>query len=98
MTLRDRDGLIARIRQVRRATAAAEATDSGKPVTYVSDPDHVRALEARVEHLEALVQGLQDSVHREFSRHAKLIVELEARTQPAALGRALSDDARDRGL
>jgi ATP-dependent helicase YprA (DUF1998 family) len=98
--LRDRDGLIARIRQVRRATATttAAAAESGKPAQYVSDPDHVRALEARVEHLESLVQGLQDSVHRESSRHAKLIAELEARTQPAVLGKALSDDARERGL
>jgi len=44
------------------------------------------------------VQGLQDSVHRESSRHAKRIAELEARVQPAALGKALSEDARARGL
>jgi hypothetical protein len=96
MSVRDRDGLIARIRQVRRA--AATAAEPGKPAPYVSEPDHLRALEARVEHLESLVQGLKDSVHREFSRHAKLIAELEARTQPAVLGKALSDDARERGL
>jgi hypothetical protein len=37
-------------------------------------------------------------VHRESSRHDKRIAELEARLQPGALGRALSDDARARGL
>jgi hypothetical protein len=58
----------------------------------------MRALEVRVEHLEQMVQGLQDSVHRESSRQAKRIAELEARLQPAALGKALSEDARARGL
>jgi hypothetical protein len=36
-------------------------------------------------------------VHRESSRHGKRIAELEARIQPATLGKALSDDARERG-
>jgi hypothetical protein len=44
------------------------------------------------------VEGLQDSMHRESTRLSKRIGELEARIQPAALGRALSDDARERGL
>jgi BMFP domain-containing protein YqiC len=65
-----------------------------------SDPerDELRALEARIARLEQVVQGLQDSVHRESTRLSKRIGELEARTQPAALGRALSEDARKRGL
>lgn len=63
-----------------------------------SEQEQLRVLEGRIEHLEALVQGLQDSVHRESTRHAKRIDELEARIQPGALGRALSDDARARGL
>ena len=37
-------------------------------------------------HLEQLVEGLQDSVHREASRNAKRLAELETRTQPGALG------------
>jgi hypothetical protein len=45
-----------------------------------------------------MVQGLQDSVHREATRQGKRIADLEARVEPAALGRALSDDARERGL
>ena len=48
--------------------------------------------------MEALVQGLQDSVHRESTRQSKRIAELEARIDPAALHRALSEDARERGL
>jgi hypothetical protein len=44
------------------------------------------------------VEGLQDSVHRESTRLGRRVGELEARIQPGALGRALSDDARERGL
>ena len=58
----------------------------------------LRALEVRVQHLEALVQGLQDSVHRESTRHDRRIADLEDRMKPSALGKALSDDARARGL
>jgi hypothetical protein len=83
--------LIARIRQIRRGAEAEQpSVDPGQ--------DHVRALESRVAHLEQLVEGLQDSVHRESSRQAKRIAELENRTQPGALGKALNEDARARGL
>ncbi len=94
--MREREGLIARIRQVGRATATA--AEPGAPAAVAPEQEHLRALEARVAHLEQLVQGLQDSVHREASRHDKRIGELEARVQPGALAKALSDDARARGL
>jgi uncharacterized coiled-coil protein SlyX len=95
MTGRDSEGLIARIRQVRRLALirdqpSAEANDSRS--------DRLRALEARVAHLEQLVEGLQDSVHRESGRHEKLISELQAQIQPGAMGAALADDARRRAL
>lgn len=92
----EREGLIARIRQVRRVSARADERASSSR----SDPrqDELRALEARVTHLEHLVQGLQDSVHRESTRSSERIGELEARIQPAALARALSENARERGL
>lgn len=92
----ERERLIARIRQVRRAYRAAD--QSAKPAAAAPDQDRLDVLEARISHLESLVQGLQDSVHRESSRQVKRITELESRIQPAALGRALSDDARARGL
>ena len=94
--MREREGLIARIRQIRRVTA--EADQKPKPATGGPGGDQMRALDARVAHLEQLVQGLQDSVHRESSRLSKRIGELEARVQPSALGRALDEDARERGL
>ena len=96
MSIREREGLVARIRQIRRTPErGGESSTAGSVVT---EQDKVPALEARVEHLEQLVQGLQDSVHRESSRQAKRISELEARIEPSALGQALSKDARDRGL
>lgn len=94
--MREHERLIARIRQLRRIPKTPD--DAAYPPVAGSEQEQLRALETRVEHLEALVQGLQDSVHRESTRHAKRISELEARIQPGALGRALSDDARARGL
>ena len=94
--MRPSEALAARIRQLRGASTVA-GKPSGPPVP-ASEQERLRALEARVDHLEQLVQGLQDSVHRESSRHDKRIIELEGRIQPGALGKALSDDARDRGL
>ena len=96
MSTRERESLIARIRQHRRAFADPDR--HGRTATSGPGQDVLRALEARIAHLEQVVQGLQDSVHRESTRLTKRIGELEARTQPAALGRALSDDARQRGL
>ena len=95
MTVGDREGLIARIRQVRRL---ATARDRPKSHAGDSQPERLRALEARVAHLEQLVEGLQDSVHRESERHGKLIAELQAQIQPGAMGAALAKDVRNRGL
>jgi hypothetical protein len=92
----EREGLVARIRQIRRALATSHAPAKPSPTHPEHDP--LRALEVRITHLEQLVQGLQDSVHRESLRQSKRIGELEARIQPAALGKALSEDARERGL
>ncbi len=94
--MREREGLIARIRQIRRASEAGAA----KPVTAASSDPTVamEALEARIAHLEQLVEALQDSVYRESERHNKRITDLEAQIQPAALSVALSKDARERGL
>ena len=94
--MREREGLIARIRHIRRASA--EMDQQALLSTSGRGSDELQALEARIAHLEQVVQGLQDSVHRESTRLTKRIGELEARTHPAALGKALSEDARERGL
>jgi hypothetical protein len=95
MTTGDREGLIARIRAMRRRAPAGD-----RPTSQAGDPqpEQLRALEVRVAHLEQLCEGLQDSVHRESERHARLIAELQEQIQPATLGAALAKDARDRGL
>jgi hypothetical protein len=51
-----------------------------------------------VEQLEALLEGLQDSVHRESVREGERIGALEKRTEPEEISRALSRDARERGI
>jgi hypothetical protein len=45
-----------------------------------------------------MVEGLQDSVHREITRMNLDLDQLHVRTDPAAIRRALSDDARTHGL
>jgi uncharacterized coiled-coil protein SlyX len=61
-------------------------------------PSRLEVLETRVAHLEQLVEGLQDSVHRESDRHARLIAELQDQVEPGAMSAALARDARERGL
>ena len=92
----EREGLVARIRQVRRSGAGSDSSD--RPPTVDRQDDRVPALEARVAHLERLIEGLQDSVHRESERHARLIAELQEQIQPGVMSAALADDARSRGL
>lgn len=94
MTIGDREGLIARIQQLRRPTRAREQDARG------DDPqdERLQALEARVAYLEQMLEGLQDSVHRESERHGSLIAELQAQVQPGTMGASLAEDARNRGL
>ena len=94
--MREPEGLIARVRQMRRAGAPAGEPPTSDPETQ--DAGRLHALETRVAQLEGLVEGLQDSVHRESQRHTRKTAELEARLEPSALAVALSRDARKRGL
>jgi hypothetical protein len=94
MTSGDHDGLVARIRQIRRAAPIRE-----RPMGEAEGQDErMRALETRVAHLEQLLQGFQDSVHRESERHSRLIADLQVQAEPGAMRTALADDARSRGL
>ena len=93
--------MIARIRHLRRARAAPQTSDiDSTSAAHSGGADTARAdaLEGRLAHLEQLVEGLQDAVHRESQRQDKLIAELQAQIQPAAIGAALNKDARERGL
>ena len=60
--------------------------------------DVPRSLEERVAHLEAMIEGLQDAVHREAVRSNARMDEIEKQIEPAELSRRLSKDARERGL
>jgi hypothetical protein len=59
---------------------------------------HEQDLRVRVERLEAVVEGLQDALYRQAQQHDRDIGELRKRTEPAEVARALSADARRRGL
>ena len=58
----------------------------------------LQALQRRIDDLERLIEGLQDSVHRESERQGRMIAELQEQVEPGAMGAALSRDARERGL
>jgi hypothetical protein len=85
-------GRVVRLARGRRAArVTAEAPAEGHE-------GRIEALEARVDQLEALIEGLQDAVHRESVRDHARIAALEKRSEPAEISRALSQDARERGL
>jgi uncharacterized coiled-coil protein SlyX len=60
--------------------------------------DRVPALERRIAHLEQMIEGLQDAVHRETVRTQNRLDEIARELEPAELTRKLSKDARERGL
>jgi hypothetical protein len=61
-------------------------------------PADLRAMSARLDRLEAMLEGLQDAVDRESKRMDARVDELARQLQPAELARVLSADARKRGL
>jgi hypothetical protein len=60
--------------------------------------DVERDLTVRMERLESVVEGLQDAVYRQAQQHDSEIADLRKRTDPTEIARALSADARRRGL
>jgi uncharacterized coiled-coil protein SlyX len=60
--------------------------------------DRVPALERRIAHLEQMIEGLQDAVHRETVRTQSRLDEIARELEPAELTRKLSKDQRERGL
>ena len=86
--MRDR---ILRLRRARR-----DAAEGRQPAPPEYEP--LEALERRVAHLEGMVEGLQDAVHREMSRTNHEIEKLRKQVEPGEMSRAISEDARERGL
>ena len=58
----------------------------------------LETLEARTEHLELVLEGLQDAVHRRAILEDESIGELRRRTEPDQIARDLNRNARERGL
>lgn len=76
----------------------SERTERASDPERADHEQRIRALEGRVEELESLLEGLQDSVHREAARQGREIEALEAKTQAPAVARALDRYSRERGL
>jgi hypothetical protein len=58
----------------------------------------LETLEARMQHLEVELEGLQDALYRQAVLEGERVEELRRRTTPEQLARDLSEDARRRGL
>jgi hypothetical protein len=85
-----------RLSALRRRLAALLAGDDTRPPA--GEEARLQRLERRVAHLESLVEGLQDGVHTASVRHEERMAELERKTEPDAIAKALSNDARRRGI
>jgi hypothetical protein len=85
----------------RRKAEATEAEIELPPDRERSESEFAEQIELlgqRIAHLEAVVEGLQDSVHREAVRRGNQIEALETKTKPGEISRALTRDARERGI
>lgn len=74
---------------------------NGEKRSSPPEPDWERrleTLEARTGHLELVLEGLQDAVHRRAVREDESIGELRRRMQPDQIARDLDRNARTRGL
>jgi hypothetical protein len=75
--------LLERVIQQRRRPESGPEQSRPAAGTELDDQTGVeqrlQTLEARLEHLETLVEGLQDSVHRESARHQHEIEDLQDR-------------------
>jgi hypothetical protein len=83
--------------RVRRLWRSGEQR-SNRPAPDVAWERRLETLEARTEHLELVLEGLQDAVHRRAVLEDESIAELRRRTEPDQIARDLSRNARTRGL
>lgn len=88
-----RSDLIRRIVDTGRTRSRGEASD----VQSRERTDAV-ALTDRIDHLESVLEGLQDAVHRETLRQNERIAEITRRLEPHELALALGQDPKRRGF
>ena len=86
--------LVDRVIEQRRRAKTEPGSDAGE----VDHERRIGALEQRVQELEALLEALQDSIHREATRQDQELEALEAKTQAPEMARALGAYSREHGL
>jgi uncharacterized coiled-coil protein SlyX len=72
--------------------------EPGRPALDAEIERRLEALDARMDHLEAALEGLQDALYRQAMRGDAARAELQERTEPDRIARELDADARRRGL
>ena len=87
-------GVAGQLRLRREPTSVP--TDAGQ--TDLTVTRRLENLEQRLAHLEAMIEGLQDAMHRESVRQEREIDELQRKAEPAEMRRALGRDAREHGI
>jgi len=87
-----------RRRRIAGAIAALRQRDDRAQDDQAPEESDLEALKRRVDHLEAALEGLQDSVYRESRRHDDALAELEKRVEPNAMSQAIEAEARRRGV
>jgi hypothetical protein len=87
-----------RRRRIAGVIAALRHRDLNADQAGASDESELEALKRRVDHLEAALEGLQDSVYRESRRLDDELSELHKQIAPGAMSQAIEADARRRGL
>lgn len=92
-----RHGLLNRVLERRRLDVDEDEPQPQRQDVPATD-DRIASLERRVNHLEKLVEGLQDAIHRDSLRRGHQIQELEDRTDPAEMSRAIAKHSRKHGL
>lgn len=83
--------------RVRRLWRSREQLPN-RPASDFGWERRLQTLEARTEHLESVLEGLQDAVHRLAVREDESIGELRRRTEPNQIACDLSRNARSRGF
>lgn len=79
-----------------RARHVSDDPSTGSPAAGWEH--RLETLEARMEHLERQLEGLQDALYRQARLEDENIGELRRRMEPEQMARDLDQDARRRGL